>query len=73
LNSFGTGRERTLCRRFLVDCLVIRAAQRDDVYSYIHGQTRIGFVRVSGHRSRPLALFCVLVWTFHRYTCIGKL
>jgi hypothetical protein len=52
---------------------VIRAAHRDDVYSYIHGQTRIGFVRVSGHRSRPLALFCVLVWTFHRYTCIGKL
>jgi hypothetical protein len=41
----------------LLDCLVIRAAHRDDVYSYIHGQMRIGFVCISGHHSRPLALF----------------
>ena len=41
----------------LLDCLVIHAAHRDDVYSYIHGQMCIGFVCVSGHHSRPLTLF----------------
>ena len=34
---------------------MIRAAHRDDVYSYINGQMRIGFVCISGHHSRLLA------------------
>ena len=34
---------------------MIRAAHRDDVYSHIHGQMRIGFVCISGHHSRLLA------------------
>ena len=56
----------------MLKCLVIRAAHRDDVYSYIHGQMRIGFVCIPGHHGRPLALFLASFGPLNLFLCLNR-